>query len=291
VTGTYRCNEDGIGFEACTGCQGAAMPTLDDIAKTCAIDSSCLGSPIGQGVAACAAVLEGAIVEGLPQMRRAVDCVHGATDCKSALDCIDAGHGPDYCQAHPGWSCDGPLAIQCPSTPDWPGLAITNCALLGMRCTAANFGASCTDGVACDPTAPSTCDGNFAITCDGNTKLRRVTECGAIGAGFVCSAPDGCVPPGPVCSATWADHCDGNTAVICANGHQVSTDCTLSEANCVDGLCIDAAQLCRSDAQTADLCNGDSYEICTNGHWTGVPCASIGFAKCGMKSTIAACVN
>ena len=285
------------------------LPPLADVVRACAFEVSCLHDPPAATMNNCVFYLLAGL-EGLPgffvppavdvtDFRRYVDCARSSGDCASVLACATQGHDAAFCTAHPGTTCDGNLVVPCPpatATPD-AALFTIDCAARGLGCVEANGGASCTNGISCDPQAePAGCDGNRYFTfCDDTTRLRYRADCTRSPiANATCRAGGdtvGCLPSGPPCTG---DRCDGDTWVRCLGGDEVPLDCAELGATC--GLvkaapaCVPLASEC-SDGTTTDACSGDSLTTCVDNQLFAVPCGSIGLATCVpmMTSNIPIC--
>jgi hypothetical protein len=246
----------------------------------------------------CVDVLERGTASGLgmiltnAEMRRLIACAASASDCDAALACASRNHPPSYCASNPGDSCDGSTLVRCPATTDWPILT-TECAQWGLRCEVANGGASCTNGMQCDPHNAAHCDGDQLISCDPTTKLQASASCSQVLAGTVCrpagSASD-CLPAGNPCSTTGSS-CAGQKLVACVGGETVTLDCAPLEATCTDtpsGFdCVENNAACTRDSM--DACNGDSMEICVHGSYAATNCRTIGKTACVVNGGITRC--
>jgi len=290
---SLRCATAALALAACGSNPGSSM-FADAVRRTCALATSCLkSSPFGSG-AQCVADLEFGIVSGLgffsasaADLNRYVSCAEMASDCTSALDCASRHHGPDYCSAHPGTTCDGDLRVQCPSTgspPDW-AIYTMDCSSLGLRCMAALGSASCTDGTTCDPSKAALCNESQIISCNSETHLRFMVDCATYIAGFTCqdgsaNAPAaGCVPAGPPCQSP-NDRCDGAVLVACVANHELRVDCTKFQSHCDANAkaCVPDSSDC--SPTSLDQCSVGALEICTNGRYAPTDCASIGLRTC-----------
>jgi hypothetical protein len=292
---------------ACGGArESSVLPAT--VLKACAMEISCLRSPPITDGANCVASLEFGIASGLgyfgtsaTELKRYLACAESAVDCTSALDCVSRHHGPDYCTAHPGLTCDGDLTVQCPGVgepPDW-AFFTTDCAGLGLHCAAAAGSASCTDGTPCDPSTLAACDVNNLVTCAA-TGLRASVDCSKYASGAVCrsgSSPSiaaACILAGPPCQSS-AGRCSGDVDVACINGNEVSVDCTQFDSHCEPSpkgvACVPNASSCT--ASSPDQCQGDTLSICVNGRYIPTTCASIGLGTCqSPQGTMGAtCVN
>ncbi len=293
----------GCGDKAGTGGPIASS----DLVRACAVEVSCLKAPPLAPGGACVTQLQSTLASGLggwfysaDQVRRFVACTKSAADCTGALDCISQHHGPDYCMAHPGDSCDGTLAVHCAPVDGW-ALRWDDCAALGLRCAiGANGAAVCTDGTACDPAKePNTCQGDALITCDPGARLRERIDCATVLTGARCAAwiddagkaEVSCVPPGADCKPGMPDNCDGNAVITCIAAHEVRIDCGALGATCqaMTGAaqCMTVATDCTNGV--ADRCNGAALEMCVDGRWSDVACGTLGAGACQATMIGAGC--
>jgi hypothetical protein len=261
---------------------------------------SCLTWPPLTSGADCVADFELGISSGLgyfipaAELRRFVDCAVSSPDCATAAACASRNHGPDYCAAHSGASCDGDVLVSCSqSQPDW-AVFTNDCASLGLRCVDLHDGrASCTDGTSCDTSAH--CDGNRYVSCDSSTHLAASFDCSLAGYQLECRTMSangttitGCFPPGPACSPD-GEHCDGTTLVRCVAGGELRVDCTTWGQHCgvaASGrtTCIPNATDCTADSP--DRCNGTAMEICVDGRYQAIDCSAIGLTACLWDTTL-----
>src|SRR5690349_7091315 len=103
------------------GCNGSSTvrtaPSASTVARACAFDVSCTpasGAPTGSE---CATDLVSAgfgdVTAADPVAgSRALACA-SSRDCASVRACLSADHGPSYCAAHVGFSCDGDTVVYC----------------------------------------------------------------------------------------------------------------------------------------------------------------------------------
>ena len=158
-----------------------------------------------------------------------------------------------------------------------------------MRCAEANGGASCTNGISCDPNTESAgCDGNrYFDLCDRTTRLRYRLDCARSSLPNATCRSDGqtfaptigCLPSGPPCAG---DRCEGDVLVSCYGGEERLIDCARLESNCavVDGKpgCVPVASEC-SDG-TTDQCAGTGITTCFEGKLETIDCNAVGATTC-----------
>ena len=306
---------------AAIGCRGSAptlpilpspppsLPPLDDIVRACAFEVSCLHDPPAATMRNCIVYLMQGL-EGLPaffvprwigadELHRYVDCARVGSDCGGVLACATLGHDAAYCAAHPGTSCDGSLLVPCPpatATPD-AALFTVDCAARGLRCVAANGGASCSDDVACDPKSPPSCDGNrYFEYCDATTARRYRVDCARSPVADATCRSDGhvvgCWPSGAPCTA---DRCDGDTLVRCLAGEEAPLDCAQLASTCGDDAghpaCLPIATDCTY--ATADACLGSEVTTCLAGMIERVDCSTLTLRTCTptVPAQIPICTN
>jgi hypothetical protein len=230
-------------------------------------------------------------------IQRYVDCAARASDCTTALTCASRNHGPSYCAAHPGGSCDGDLRVYCASASDWD-LYPEDCSLVGEHCRAANGSSSCTDGNSCDPMTPAHCDGSRLVTCDSTTHLESSIDCSNFASGWTCgttvsgsSTTTGCMPKNSGGCQNGPDRCDGAAAVVCDSGLSLRIECGQFDSHCVitNGKFECAPNASDCTAQSPDRCNGAALEMCVNGRYQDTACASFGLASCATTMSGASC--
>jgi hypothetical protein len=296
---------------ACASCGGsggnpyAPRPVDPDaVRKACAIELSCLASPPLTPGGNCVSSFEYGLATGFgiffgpsaSDLARYVDCAKGASSCTDALTCASKNHGPDWCAAHAGPTCDGDVLVSCLG--GW-GLEQVDCTAFGQRCGTANGAGTCTDGKTCDPTATDHCAGNLFVTCDSTTKLESSVDCSALRSGGTCvdmrvngSGTIGCFPSASASCGPDSASCDGAAAVVCLDGIQLRVECGQFASHCVvtNGKfdCVPDATSCTSSSP--DSCSGTALQLCQNGSYVQVPCASLGLAACDASGANPKCM-
>jgi hypothetical protein len=272
------------------------LPSAAELVRACAFEVSCFHDPAAATLNNCIGYLTVGL-EGLPDLftppsletadfRRYIDCANRNQDCTDVLDCVTLGHGSAWCAAHPGTTCDGDVLVPCSTaTPADAALFTVDCAARGMHCAVANGGASCSDGVSCDPRAEMPyCDGNrYYQYCDSTTRLRYRFDCArSTIPNATCRGSKGCVPSGPPCSA---NRCDGDVLVSCIVGQEVPLDCSQRASHCVDVMgnptCVPIATEC-DDGKNVDACNNDALTTCLDGTLQSIACSAIGLSTCSL---------
>ncbi len=284
------------------------LPPVSDIVKTCSIEVSCLISPPLESVSGCVSAFElgiatgqGAFGHSAAELQRYVDCAKGAADCHAAVACASRNHGPDYCTAHPGNSCDGNLEVECNTPPEMADWAIYNmdCDAFGLMCETANGSAGCTNGVPCTANSPSqVCDGNRIVECP-QIDLSEPLDCGYVLTSSNCVMETEnsvqvatCRPAGATAGSCGSDssRCDGDSVVSCRAGVATRFDCSQAGETCglvgASGTCLPNGGSCEG---AGDSCQGDALVVCANGKLVSFPCASIGLTTCLTMASGAAC--
>jgi hypothetical protein len=236
-------------------------------------------------------------VPALPEPSADYPACVGAPTCAAYLDCITLSHGPDYCAAHPGASCDGNVAVTCPASGATAG--VEDCRRDGMSCELVDWPeprevqAICTTGMACGM-PPVACAGPSAsISCLDPVDRAQKRACPT---GTACDprALGGtpCVPQGDDCGPP-SSRCDGDVRVWC-EGYSVEPDgptrlsrldCRQAGGHCSPGsggpqeaLCVPAGTECTEDE--AARCVGDRLQYCDGGRLDFVDCVAEGLAHC-----------
>lgn len=299
---------------ACSSSSPGPSPSPSLFQRECAFELSCsngayyyYGEAVTIGTCITSQQLDFAKGPSFPDASLQLLSCAEATSCDGWQGCRSLDHGPAYCAAHVGGSCDGNVEVQCESASSY-GDAF-DCAAHGLQCAASGSKSGCVDAsrTTCDPAAPSHCDGNRQVVCDAGLSLQRSLDCGDVYPGGTCgvvtvggSATTACVRSGPACQQA-GSQCDGNTIVVCETRSNVELriDCgsILPGSRCTiergEAVCSPAGNACSADQ--ADRCNGDQLESCINGQFRGVDCQSLGFRTCGavtfMGTSRAACVN
>jgi hypothetical protein len=255
---------------------------VDDVVRLCAMEVSCLASPpITTG---CIDAFEYGIASGkgyfvsAAELRRFVHCAATSPDCPTALACASRGHGPDYCAAHPGGSCDGAIAVSCAGA-DWT-ISTTDCGALGMTCRLDGGGSACSDGRVCGADQSWRCDGNRFVGCGTSY------DCATYAPGYSCRpqpqnalAATLCYPSGPRCASSV---CNGSLFDQCWSGEVVRVDCAVFASHCATDAsgprCLPDASDCGGDEP--NRCDGNLLQQCVNGRWRDFECATIGLVGC-----------
>lgn len=274
---------------------GTVMPAPQwvpsDVAKACVMALSCVSPTLTSSAGYCSYQLERTVVAADmdPALMGFAACTKTAASCTDALACASLNHGPDYCAAHPGSSCDGDLVIDCfPLTmPHWTvTIPPTDCRALGMTC----LDGICTDGKTCHDIITSQCIGTTIRGCEQSTGIEYATDCRLLYPDGVCDVSLGrpeCAPPkGGFCSSPnsgpWSI-CQGDVLMDCQDLLETKVDCTKFASHCaLDGDLAD----CVSDANdctptSPDRCNGAALEFCQDGRYRDFDCASVGLGPCG----------
>jgi hypothetical protein len=259
------------------------LPALDDIVRTCAMDSSCLGAPLGNGGSNCIVFIEYGILSGFgagdftaDELRRFVSCAASSADCATATACASRGHDAAYCAAHVGRHCDGIFLTDCPDNGD-PAISNIDCSVYGERCVELNGYANCSDGTLCNAVQQNRhCEGNTFVYCE-DIGLTARFDCDGVVEGGHCvdaGAMSGCAPSTP---CTVASGCHGDLLVSCADGTGYSVDCAAMGGHC-------GAQgntpTCVFSGCGADHCDGNSLVLCHGDQPVTIDCASIGLTSC-----------
>ena len=270
-------------------CGPREPPTPLSIGRACIFAMNCAGDNL-ESIGPCTGAIEQSFASHQPNATPPLEVVIGvcgtATSCSSYQACRAHNHNADYCTAHPGGSCDGSLAIDCPgSTP-----FVTDCSLVQAPCNVGNGRAGCVTNRPCDPgTETAHCSGTHRIACDSATHLESDIDCGANASGWNCdaNAPMGadCVPGGPACSGT-AERCEGTVLVACIRGHEERTDCaSIGGRTCVPvssgfttAMCAATGPECADS--TLDTCSGTTLQTCIDGRVQSYDCIALGFRTC-----------
>jgi hypothetical protein len=231
-------------------------------------------------------------VEALPPPEKDFPACTGAPTCAAYLDCLTLSHGRDYCQAHPGPSCDGDVAVTCPGG---GGVAmVEDCARDGMGCAVVDGPAAvCTTGQSCAEPARSCAGGSAYTACLEvvHRAQRRVCP-----AGTTCDprALSGfpCVPEGADCGPAHS-RCDGDVRVWCeaystdpaGPSRESRFDCGKAGTHCSAGGGGPEESLCVPDGAECSLeeparCVGDRLQYCDGGHLDHVDCPAEGLTRC-----------
>jgi hypothetical protein len=267
------------------GGAGDGGPTIDQIARACAIAVAC-GPSSGMSVAAC---VDGQLARiawdpvawtpfdaaALQGHARLVPCAAGVASCAEYIDCLTLGHGATWFQTHPPNACDGDVAVNLLR----PGLlpSVEDCAAEGMRCRLMNGKyAVCSDGNSC----PSN-----SLPCLSTTTWCYSTVEGTCPNGGVClqqGAAPVCVPAGDECGGPLDLTCSGTDVSYCQRYREV-VHCGRIGGHCIpDGgaACVPDAMECQTSAP--DACRGASLSVCVNGRTTTLDCAAlgVGFTTC-----------
>jgi hypothetical protein len=289
-------------------CRGGPDPfDRADVVRTCVLNVSCLGEGSSLGpVGLCVDVFQYGIATWVAytfrlstaMLEHTIECGAEARDCMEALTCTSYGHGPAYCMANPGSTCDGSIRVVC-NAAGW-GYEAEDCAAVGLECREGMMSvvprqAVCTDGTPCDyATFVSACEGSRLVECT-SLDVRTSVDCTALPFPATCgtitnadgTTEQGCVPIGPDCDFIDA-RCEGTAIVACSAGHEARIDCSaVFEGHCelVDSgsgpepRCVPDATECSTYAP--DACDGGSLRSCVNGRLVSTPCADLGFAGCG----------
>ncbi|MEI9937856.1 MAG: hypothetical protein WDO69_11615 [Pseudomonadota bacterium] len=246
--------------------------------------------PIAAQGAHCVYQLERARIL-LGGLERFASCAQAATSCTEVFSCVSRDHGPDYCLAHPGRSCDGSISVSCPTTPtsawaiDPPS---DDCEADGLICTGAGL---CTNGNTCTHWP-------IVLNCYDN----KLTTCGLIEPMWESELDCATVYPGgrcggfnqsPACLPREADvcpwvtqspyGCSGNVLQGCDTVAKATLDCDTLDSDChVDNFghatCDPRAQECTQDSP--DHCIGSALSICVDGRYRDVDCAALALGPC-----------
>lgn len=271
--------------------------TPDQAARACALAEACPTPPLATKGANCVYLLERAHVTSTGDLAAFAACAVNARDCTETLTCYSRGHGPDYCAAHPGSSCDGDLTVGCPvglASPGWAYI-VADCAGLGMKCIADGH---CTDGKTCKGPIVLNCVDNRLTSCDLLSQIQSSVDCATIYPGGLCGAFNEdlqCLPPkAELCpwstETPWA--CSDNILLGCDGPRASRLDCSALASDCsVDNMgladCVPRAKDCT--ATSPDLCHGSALSICVDGHYRDVDCTSLGLGPCQATADGAAC--
>jgi hypothetical protein len=267
------------------------------LARTCELSG---GYEPGARIGSCVELLTEASASGPmgPNDAHEVACLLGATDCAGARRCLTRDVPPDACRPVDGGRvspsvCVGDLRVECgvSGTPQ----RASDCAAVGLHCRddgGGATGATCVDGVPCDPGETSACASpTTARRCVGG--MRQTDDCARSLPGSSCALDS---TGAPVCSRSGDGcgpdlvpaHCDGSRlAFRCLRGVLAgSIDCAaVSPAGrCVDNgdgraTCAAETNGCQT-AGSIDSCDGDAIVTCYFGHTARFSCASLGYRTC-----------
>ncbi len=265
--------------------------------RACVLAEACVSPPLASRGGDCVYRLERGHITPPGDLEAFADCARQAKDCTEALTCVSHGHGPTYCAAYPGNSCDGDLAVGCPVGTASPGWAstVSDCAALGMKCIQAGY---CSDGNACSGPIVLTCLGSRLTSCVLLAKIQSSVDCATVYPGGRCGAFNEdlqCLPQvSELCpeSTEIARGCSGNVLLGCDGPRASKLDCSALASDCVvDNFgradCVARAQECTSSSP--DLCHGSAISICVDGRYQDVDCASLGLGPCQATVDGAAC--
>jgi hypothetical protein len=303
---------------AAGACSGSDPPSPGhpfsraDIVRTCVFAISCLAEnapirPVGDcvdqfqtGIGTSAGIFFG---PSGAQLEHIVECGAVARDCMEGLACASYGHGPPYCSANPGATCDGNIRVVCDSASGW-AYESEDCAALGLAChegmtAAGTMTAVCGDGTPCDEGSfPATCEGSRVLDCT-TIGIRASLDCATLGIPATCgtitnedgTTEQGCIAVGPACDYS-GSRCDGTAIVACSGGREARLDCSaILEGHCeIDSSTTTPYAVCVPDAtectfETPDACDGASLRSCVNGRFASTPCGDLGFGGCGADAS------
>ena len=291
------------------------------IARLCTLFASCNG---GLGaVGDCAVMimneLEGNHVGTFPhgEYSMVLDCASAAS-CSDFLDCFTRHHSIPYCTAHPGGSCDGEIAVQCPAPGD-PGVTgaaqyVVDCGAIGLHCVTDGGNVGCHNGVSCTEQSAMCASCELPVVCDGSVANQPAQFMArfACPAGTVCRTwvdpasvivyNAGCFADGPQCDPSSLPRCEGNTAVFCSGDRfppsgstssvffETRRDCGCSGHQCQFGRCVDTGTDC-IEISTPDRCDGTTLVSCVNGSFVRIDCLSLGKAFCIANNPYSGCAD
>lgn len=263
--------------------------TADEAVRICAKDGACVSRPKYGSGAECVHKLQraykGRDYTEAPDYRFA-QCALSTTGCEDLLACASLDHGPEYCTAHPGSSCDGHIAVNCPTNTLDRGWALgsIDCSLMGMTCN--NGG--CTDGNTCDGPVVLHCSGTKVVACVPELRRQSATDCSQVYPGGRCGGHFGtlqCLPTEEEeCgSQTGNGFCSGNLLLGCDGPRKSTLNCDALDSECgIDFSffqdCIPRAQDCTRTSP--DSCQGNDLSLCVNGRYQNVDCGSLGLGPC-----------
>jgi hypothetical protein len=288
-------------------------PTLDDIARTCALMASCADAHDPTHLRSPSACTDYWLTN-LRAERSVLECLLLAKTCVAAERCThpqsDVGAAA-FCEAHPGTlgTCDGNLLISCVEPADES--VVVDCGTLAGKCTEQPVSGGllvrgCLSPTLCPEGAPeSRCEGDgYVVRCESGLAERDACPAGTrcverVEAGerrASCEAvatadhPRRCNRPG---LAT----CEGDRATFCTLVGQSAwlrtVDCAARGMTCGmragRAVCVVRGQ--PECAPGPSWCEGDAVVFCAAGHRARVPCASLGMARCepGARGFEAAC--
>jgi hypothetical protein len=252
--------------------------------------------------------------------RSTLACLSKATDCATALSCIEATPAQTAaCGSGTEQQCSGDFVVQCNGT-----LEAYDCTQIGQHCITANGVGVCGTGT-CDPgTTPDACQGDSWVTCsavnNGASGVLTVIDCKDGFPGVECTGDDEdppcttslsetcgtvggkvqCVGSGPACVAPFGDTCSGSVVNACSGGEQSHFDCaslgplfTCGPFTGGSVTCVSAANDCTE--ATPETCADGVITYCLWGTVATLDCKSYGLSGCttspGGPPTLVGCTK
>ncbi len=256
--------------------------------KLCVLESACSGGAAQLGD--CIAEVAYRHAHGAkddPSTRLKLGCAAQAAGCDSYLRCVSRNHAWPYCEAHPGESCDGALAVRCDGTGGRAAVGATDCALTGQVCES---GACAAPSQECsEPAGTTSCRDGDLHRCDPGGKdvvvpCPAVEPCIELGGG-----QKACASSGPECTPGAERRCEGTSVVECrpypSANREVRIDCARVEGMTCggeDAFCAPASAEC-DPATDPQACDGALLAGCWAGERRSIDCAGLGFASCASE--------
>ncbi|MFO0556561.1 MAG: hypothetical protein U0269_00950 [Polyangiales bacterium] len=281
------------------------------LTRACAVLVSCEESSSSISIASCVNVVryfaDPALVpfaaSGTGAIINRIQCALSQNNCRDYLNCATLSHGPTYCDQHPSASCDGNVAITCPTTASWASSAV-DCAAFGLQCRISNARATCSTGAMCS-TSYTRCDGPRRLQCSGAGTYQTQLDCSQWPGGGTCQmvgdagAQAECAPTAggrAVCTGSSVAHCVGSVLHQCLEPGlpELEMDCTSRGGRCEvgdagRGSCVPTVNECSSSSP--DRCDGATLVTCIDGRWRRIPCSSVWRSLCVVNGTDARCTD
>jgi hypothetical protein len=288
-------------------------PTLDDIARSCALMASCADAHDPTHLRSPSACTDYWLTN-MRAERSVLECMLLAKTCVAVERCTHPESdlsAAAFCEAHPGTlgTCDGNQLVSC-SEPSEESVAV-DCATLDGRCTEQPVSGGllvrgCLSPTLCPEGAPEhRCEGTDRIvhcesgladreTCPSGTRCVERTEADERRASCEAIAnadhPQRCSHPGFAA-------CEGDRATFCTLVGQSAwlrtVECGARGMTCGmrggRALCVVRGQ--PECAPGPSRCQGDALEFCAAGRVSRIPCTSLGMNHCesGARGFEAAC--